>query len=147
MDPFLFSTIQLPSSACTARRSLKLNRAVVLRLDDRLLEGLARRAADVERPHRELRSGFANGLRGDDADRFAELDDLAGRKVAAVALGANAAPAFAGEHRTNLELSTPTFSIAAAIGSSMSWFALTTFFFVDGIHHRLATDAPDDAGR
>ena len=43
-------------------------------------------AADVERTHGELRAGFADGLRGDDADRFAELDDLAGREVAAVAL-------------------------------------------------------------
>ena len=42
MEPFLFSAIQLPSSACTVRSSLKLNLAVVLRLDDRLLEGLTR---------------------------------------------------------------------------------------------------------
>ena len=60
----------------------------------RLLEHLARRAADVERTHRELRAGFADGLRGDDADGFAELDELAGREVAAVAMHANAAACF-----------------------------------------------------
>ena len=99
---------------------VELNRAVVLRLDDRLLEGLAGGAADVERPHRELRAGLADRLRGDDADRFAELDELAGREVAAVAMRADAALAFAGEDRADLELSTPIFSIAAAIGSSIS---------------------------
>ncbi len=64
---------------------VETDRAVVLRLDDRLLEGLARRAADVERPHRQLRAGFADRLRGDDADRFAELDELAGGQIAPVA--------------------------------------------------------------
>ncbi len=53
-----------------------------------------RGATDVERAHRELRAGFADGLRGDDADRFAELHELAGRQVAAVALRADAALAF-----------------------------------------------------
>ena len=61
------------------------NRAVVLRLDDRLLEGLAGRSTDVERTHRQLRAGFADRLRGDDADRFAELDELAGGEIASVA--------------------------------------------------------------
>ena len=62
-----------------------------------------RRAADVERTHRQLRAGFADRLRGDDADRFAELDELAGRQVAAVAMRANAALGFAGEHGANLD--------------------------------------------
>ena len=47
-----------------------------------------RRAADVERPHRQLRARLADRLRRDDADRLAELDHLAGREVAAVALRA-----------------------------------------------------------
>ena len=58
---------------------------VVLRLDDRLLEGLARSAADVERPHRQLRARLANRLRGDNADRFAQFHELAGGEVASVA--------------------------------------------------------------
>ena len=72
--------------------------AVVLGLDLRLLENLRRRSADVERAHRELRAGFADGLRGDDADGLAELDQRAGREVAAVAMDADALLAFASQH-------------------------------------------------
>ena len=41
--------------------------------------------AGVERPHRQLRAGLADRLGGDDADRLADADQLAGRQVAAVA--------------------------------------------------------------
>ena len=51
-----------------------------------LLGNAARRAADVERTHGELRAGLADGLRGDDADSFAEFHHAAGCEVAAVAL-------------------------------------------------------------
>ena len=37
-----------------------------------------RRAADVERPHRQLRAGLANRLRRDDADRLPELTVTSG---------------------------------------------------------------------
>ena len=60
-----------------------------------------RRTADVERTHRQLRAGFANRLRGDDADRFADLDRPTSRQIASVALDAAAATRFAGQHRTN----------------------------------------------
>ena len=73
----------------------------------RLFEGLAGRAADVERAHGELGAGLADRLGGDDADGFAELDRQAGREVAAVALGADAALGFAGQHRADLELFEP----------------------------------------
>jgi hypothetical protein len=63
----------------------------VARFERRLLGHARRGAADMERPHRQLRARLADGLRGDDADRLAELDHLAGGKVAAVALGADAA--------------------------------------------------------
>src|SRR5262249_28977262 len=49
------------------------------------LDGAARRAADVERAHRELRSRLADRLRGDDADRQATLGNRAAREVHAVA--------------------------------------------------------------
>ncbi len=62
-----------------------------------------RGAADVERAHRELRAGFADGLGGDDADGFAQLDARAGGQVAAVAVHADAVLAFAGEHRADLD--------------------------------------------
>ena len=78
--------------------------ALVLRLDDRLLEGLAGGAADVERPHGELGSRLADRLRRDNADRFPELDGKPGREVASVTLGANASLGLAGQRRADLEL-------------------------------------------
>ena len=76
-------------SACrglrTTFRSMKLHEAVVARFDLRLFGDARRRAADVERAHGELRARLADGLRGDDADRFAHFDHAAGRQVAAVA--------------------------------------------------------------
>ena len=100
-EPFLFSTMLLPSSSCNEAQFVVTDGAVVLGLDLRLLEHLRRRAADVERPHGELRAGLADGLRGDDADGLAELDQAAGRQVAAVAIDADAVLAFAGEHRAD----------------------------------------------
>src|SRR5262249_45144549 len=82
---------------------VELHATVVLRLDDRLFECLARRSADVECPHRELRSRLADGLGGDNSDRFAHLDELSGSEVASVAHCANATTAFASQHRTNLQ--------------------------------------------
>ena len=52
---------------------------VVLGLEARLLLLAHGDAADVERPHRQLRAGLADGLGGDDADRLAELDEVAAR--------------------------------------------------------------------
>src|SRR5216684_3098086 len=75
--------------------------AVEVRLDERLLVDL-RRAADVEGPHRQLGAGFADRLRGDDADRFAVVDRRAAREIAAVALAADAVDEFAGQRRADL---------------------------------------------
>jgi hypothetical protein len=44
-----------------------------------------RRTTDVEGAHRELRARLADRLRGDDADRFADVDQAAAGQVAAVA--------------------------------------------------------------
>ena len=55
----------------------------------------------MERAHGKLRAGFADGLRGDDADRFAEFDHAARSEVAAVAQRADSATRFAGEHGAN----------------------------------------------
>jgi len=49
----------------------------------------------------KLRAGFADGLRGDDADSFAKLNHAASGEVAAITQGANTAAGFAGEHGTN----------------------------------------------
>src|SRR5207245_1346768 len=85
-------------------QALEPDGARVARLERRLLADARRRAADVERPHRQLRAGLADRLRGDDADRLAELDELAGGEVAAVALRAHAAARRAREHRPDLHL-------------------------------------------
>src|SRR5690606_16171180 len=66
-----------------------------------LRDVLAGHAAGVERAHGELRAGFADGLGGDDADRFPDFHHLAGGQVAAVAHPADAVPRSAAEHRAD----------------------------------------------
>src|SRR3954471_15335958 len=58
-------------------------------------------AAGVERPHGQLRAGLADRLRGDDADRVADLGGLAGGHRAAVAGLADARGRLALEHRAH----------------------------------------------
>ncbi len=77
--------------------------AIVLGFEARLLIDTRGGSTDVEGPHGELGAGLADGLRGDDADRFAEFDDAAGAEVTAVAEDADAATGFAGEHGANLD--------------------------------------------
>src|SRR5437762_1777084 len=81
---------------------VELKMAIILRLNDRLLEGLARGSTDVECSHRQLRSGLANRLRRNDTDRFTQLHELARGQIASVAHRANATATFAGQDRTNL---------------------------------------------
>src|SRR5207253_10452033 len=58
-------------------------------------------AAGVERPHRQLRARLADRLRGDDADRVADLRHLAGGEERAVARLAHARLRLALEHRAH----------------------------------------------
>lgn len=58
----------------------------------------------MEGAHGQLRSGLADGLRRDDADRLADVHGLAGGHVGAVALGAHAGLIAAGEHRADGDL-------------------------------------------
>ena len=58
-------------------------------------------AAGVERPHRQLRARLADRLRGDDADRVADLAHLAGGEEDAVAGLADADLGAALEHRAD----------------------------------------------
>ena len=46
-------------------------------------------AADVEGPHRQLGAGFADRLRGNDADGFADVDRCAASQIASVAPAAD----------------------------------------------------------
>src|SRR2546422_7518462 len=76
---------------------VELHHACALRFVLGGLDDAAGRAADVERPHRQLRAGLADGLRGDDADGLTQLGQAAGAEVAAVAEHADAALGVAGE--------------------------------------------------
>ena len=78
--------------------------AGVPRIERVLLGHARRRAADVERAHRQLRARLADRLRGDDADRLAQLHHPSGGQVAAVAPRAHAAARRAGEHRADADL-------------------------------------------
>src|SRR5207253_945024 len=81
-------------SAATAFDELhvhELDNAVVARFERGALGDARGGSADVEGAHGQLRAGFADGLRGDDANRFAQFDHAAGGEVAPVAQRANAA--------------------------------------------------------
>src|SRR6478609_6974527 len=56
----------------------------------------------VEGTHRQLGAGLTDGLRGDDADRLTDVDELAGGERTAVAERAGADLGVAGEHRADL---------------------------------------------
>ena len=60
-----------------------------------------RRTTDVERTHRQLRTRLTDRLRGNDADRFADVDEMAARQIAPVARGADAETRFAGDRRAH----------------------------------------------
>ena len=62
---------------------------------------LTRDTTGVERTHRELGTRLTDRLGGDDADRLAEVGDLAGCEHAAVAARAHTRHRLAGEHRTH----------------------------------------------
>src|SRR5581483_1899837 len=66
--------------------------------------GRRRHATGVERAHRQLGARLADRLGGDHADRLADLDQLAGGQVAAVAVAADALPGLAGEDRADLDV-------------------------------------------
>src|SRR5512143_1529203 len=67
-----------------------LHNAGILRFEHGLFTYLARRTADVEGPHRQLRSRLADRLGGNDADRLADIHELAAAEVSAVTHLANA---------------------------------------------------------
>ena len=61
-------------------------------------------AARVERAHRQLGARLTDRLRGDDADRVADLADVPGREERAVTGAADAVLALALEHRAHRDL-------------------------------------------
>ena len=78
--------------------------AVGARRTLRLFGDARRGAADVEGAQRQLRARLADRLRGENADRLAEVDHFHRGQVAAVAHPADAALALAGEHRADLDV-------------------------------------------
>src|SRR5271156_6408857 len=98
------SAVHGDGSAAAALNELEVHEfddAVVARFERGTLGNAGGSSADVERTHRELRARLADGLRGDDADSFAEFDHAPGGEVAAVAESANSTTRFAGEHGAN----------------------------------------------
>ena len=82
----------------------ELDQAALLGADFAFLDGAGRRAADVERPHRQLRARLADALGADDPDGHPLLDQGAGREVHAVAEGADAQRSVAGHGAADLNL-------------------------------------------
>ena len=71
------SMATMPATLGDLREALRLAR--LEQLDDArqaVRDVRAGDAAGVERPHRQLRAGLADRLRGDDADRVADLGGL-----------------------------------------------------------------------
>src|SRR5262245_19029779 len=71
---------------------LGVHRPRMARIKGLLLGHARRRAADVERPHRQLRARLADRLRRDHADGLTELDEPAGGEITAVTALADATP-------------------------------------------------------
>src|SRR6516164_3923345 len=82
---------------------LDLDRSFEVRFDERLLRNLCG-AADMERPHGELRARLADRLGGYHADRLAHIDGRTAGKIAPVAFGADAVHRIAGENRADAHL-------------------------------------------
>ncbi len=78
--------------------------ALVLGTQERLFDGARCRAADMERSHGQLRAGFTDGLRRDDTDGLAHLDETVRGQVAAVTLDAGADLGFAGQRAADADL-------------------------------------------
>src|SRR5204863_29603 len=74
---------QVAVLALDRRQVDELDEALVARLERGLLGAPARRAADVERPHGQLRARLAARLRGDDADRLAQVHHVSARPLRA----------------------------------------------------------------
>src|SRR5665647_88293 len=72
-----------------------------------LRDVIACHTTGVEGAHRQLGAGLADGLGGDDADRLADVDHLAGGQGSAVARGAGTDLGVAGQDRTDPDLLDP----------------------------------------
>ncbi len=87
-----------------AHRGVETDDAVALRIDARSHRRTRSRTTDVESAHRQLRARFADGLRRDHADRFADVHQATAAQVTAVALRADAEARAAGQRGAHLDL-------------------------------------------
>ena len=77
-----------PGVGDVAHQRREADRARRLAFELRRRRGTRCRATDVERAHRELGPRLADRLRGDDAHRFADVDEMATAEIAPVARAA-----------------------------------------------------------
>src|SRR5690606_12728702 len=71
-------------------------------LEERAVDHLCR-ATDVERAHGELGAGFTDGLSGNNADSFTDIDRRTACKVTTIAGGAATLAKIAGQRRTDAD--------------------------------------------
>ena len=104
ISPSYDVTMRWPSGFVTDDEAIAvLDDTRDLRLARRLLGDTSGRSTDVERTQRELRARLTDRLRGNDTDRFAEVDDVHRRQVAAVAHAAETALRLTGEDGADLD--------------------------------------------
>ena len=116
----------------------------LLGLDVAFFDGVLADAADVERPHRQLRARLADALGGDDADGHAFFDQRAGRQVHAVAQAADAERRVAGHRAADLDLvQAQLFDLAGDVGRDHLVFA-DDHFVGDRVDDVGAADAAAD---
>jgi hypothetical protein len=97
----------------------------------------------VEGTHRQLRARLADRLRGDHADRLADVDQRTAAEVAAVALGAQAVAGVAGQRRAHLDFVDAQRSIRSTMSSSSSVPASIQVSCVSGSTRSIGDTAED----
>src|SRR2546427_189732 len=128
-----------------------LDDAFDLGLPHRLLGDARRRAADVEGPQRQLRARLADRLRGENADRLAEVHHVHRGEVAAVAHPAHAALRLARQDRANLHRLDARIldGLRGLLRDQLARFdqhlGPAVFIQLVWIHHLFERHAPDDA--
>ena len=111
MTALMRSNLTVPALLATCARCLRRSRL--------------RHAADVEGAHGELRARLADRLGGDDADRHAFLDQVAGGQVHAVAQPAEPSGRLAGHRAADEDLVDAQFSILRAWSQVIISFSRT----------------------
>ena len=93
---------EIPVRSAHHRGGIELDNPVRGCLDEGLLSHLSR-SADVEGPHRQLRTGLTDGLRRNDTHRFAHIDACPACQITTITGGTGPEFGFAGQDRTDLD--------------------------------------------